>query len=339
MHRDGRDLEIEEVPVHEERCVPVLLVGEPGDAASVRGRMGAHQTLSADDGDELLGIDADRGAGGARPHAGRAALDALAHVALDRVLAAGALGEPLGRLVLARAVAAAEEQPAQEARLLRRHRRHLDDAIGAVALAIAAADALVVDEHLAVGRAVDRVGRAVLHAVRILAVPARGRDVDGGEGRAGLAVETADAVMGLGARLLAIVAAHAQRFVDQQDVGRLAEPVADQELDEAAMLAAGFHPLLLASGGPRAASRPRGANAARARASERKAALSISIASVSDRGLDGGVALGVGQHRHLADVIAGGEIARARCPCRRYCARPSPTPCGSDRQARHPRLP
>ena len=52
-----------------------------------------------------------------------------------------------------------------------------------------------------------------------------------GVGRPGLAVEAADAVMRLGAGLLAIVAAHAQRFVDQQHVGRLAEPLA-QEIDE-----------------------------------------------------------------------------------------------------------
>ena len=36
--------------------------------------------------------------------------------------------------------------------------------------------------------------------------------------------------MGLGAGLLAIVAAHAQRFVDQQHVGCFAEAVIDQEL-------------------------------------------------------------------------------------------------------------
>ena len=51
--------------------------------------------------------------------------------------------------------------------------------------------------------------------------------------------------MRFGARLLAIVAAHAQCFVDQQHVGRFAEPLPDQELDEAALRRAELHPALL----------------------------------------------------------------------------------------------
>src|SRR5262249_47223070 len=153
--------------------------------------------------DKPARIDADRGAGRTGADASGTAFDVLAHVALDRVFAAGALRHRVGRLVLTRPVAAAEEQPAQQTRLFGRHRRHLDHAVGAVALAIAAADALVGDEDLAVGRAVDRIGRAFGHTVRVFAVPARGRHVQHGKGRAGLAVQPADAMMRLGAGLLA----------------------------------------------------------------------------------------------------------------------------------------
>src|SRR6185437_867782 len=128
--------------------------------------------------DETRRLDADRGAGRACPHAGRAARYAHAHVAFDRVLRADArLHSGLG-LVLARPAAGAEEQPAPQARLLGRHRGQLDDAVGAVAFAIAAADALAeIDEYLAVRVAVDRVGRAIRHAVRVFAMPARGGHV------------------------------------------------------------------------------------------------------------------------------------------------------------------
>ena len=61
---------------------------------------------------------------------------------------------------------------AKQARLLRRRLGHADHAIGAVALAIAAADAGVVDIDLAVRPAVDRVGRAIGHAMRMLAMAA-----------------------------------------------------------------------------------------------------------------------------------------------------------------------
>ncbi len=120
-------------------------------------------------------------------------------------------------------------------------RRHLDHAVRAVALAVAAADAAVVDEHLAVRRAVDRVGRAVLHAVRVLAVAARGRHVDLRERRAGLAVEPRGAVVRVGAGLLAVVAADAQGLVDQQHVGRLADALLHQEADDAARLGLRLH--------------------------------------------------------------------------------------------------
>src|SRR4029079_3035144 len=105
---------------------------------------------------------------------------------------------------LARTGAGPEQQPLQQAGLLRRLARELDHAVRAVALAVPAADAVVGDEHLAVRRAMDRVRRAVLHAVRVLAVPARGRHVHLGVGRAGLAPEARHAAVRLGAGLLAV---------------------------------------------------------------------------------------------------------------------------------------
>src|SRR5215813_8982105 len=98
--------------------------------------------------DELLGRDPNRGARWARPDAGRPGVDLLAHVAFDRVLAAGPLRQSLGRAILSRPATRAKQKPAQQTRLFRRHRCHLNDAVGAIALAIAAADAIVCNENL-----------------------------------------------------------------------------------------------------------------------------------------------------------------------------------------------
>src|SRR5262249_5270605 len=122
-------------------------------------------------------------------------------------------------------VAFGPKQPLPQLRPLpvRIERRHLDHAVRAVALAVAAADAGVADVNLAVGRAVDRVRRAILHAVRMLAVPARGRHVDLRVGWSRFAIETRRTLVHVGAGFLAVVAADAQALVDQQHVGRLAD--------------------------------------------------------------------------------------------------------------------
>src|SRR3569832_2172135 len=52
--------------------------------------------------------------------------------------------------------------------------RHLDDAVGAILFTIATPDTRLVDKDFAVGESVDRRGRAISHTVRMLAVPARG---------------------------------------------------------------------------------------------------------------------------------------------------------------------
>src|SRR6202012_4502243 len=124
---------------------------------------------------ELLRRDADRRAGGTGPDTGRSPGFPRTHVAFDR-----ALGRLHARLVvgilpllarLARPRPHAEQQPRHQAGFLVRHLVHPDHIIGAVALTVAAADAGVVDEHLPVRPAMDRVGRAVGHAIGVLAVP------------------------------------------------------------------------------------------------------------------------------------------------------------------------
>ena len=100
---------------------------------------------------ELLGAHADRRARRARAHAGRAAGEVLAHVALHRFLRHRPSSSSLGSMPgLRRRCRAAATTSRLGRCALRVHGRHLDHAVRAVALAVAAADAGVVDEHLAV---------------------------------------------------------------------------------------------------------------------------------------------------------------------------------------------
>src|SRR5439155_16774735 len=113
--------------------------------------------------EELLRRHTRRGARRTRGDARGPVRKVLAHVALDRQL--------LQRLVVDLGfdtgfVADSPEQPLPEARPLAGgiDRRHLDHAVGTIALAVPATDARVADIHLAIRRAVDRVGGAILHA-------------------------------------------------------------------------------------------------------------------------------------------------------------------------------
>lgn len=144
--------------------------------------------------EKRFGAHANRRARRTGPHAGRPAGKIFAHVALDRffcLILAGLVALKPGL------VGDAEQQPRQQAgpSAFRIDGRHLNHAVRAVAFAIAAADAGAVDEYLAVGVAMNCIGRAFLHAMRRLAVPARGRHVNVGEGCAGLAVQSRCAVM------------------------------------------------------------------------------------------------------------------------------------------------
>ena len=76
------------------------------------------------------------------------------------------------------------------------------------------------------GAALDRVGRAIGHAVRMLAVAARGRHVDVANVGPASRSRRESAVVAVGAGLFAVVAADAQDLVDQQHVGRLADALA-----------------------------------------------------------------------------------------------------------------
>src|SRR5258706_2206000 len=142
---------------------------------------------------KLLRGDADRGAGRTGADTGRSAVDPGAHIAFDRFF--GLLDPRPAVLVapflrrLARPRPHAEQQPAQDPRLGRRHAVHADHAVRAVALAIAAADAGLVNEDFAVRSAMDRVGRAIRHAMRVLAMPAAGRHMEMRIGPACLAIE------------------------------------------------------------------------------------------------------------------------------------------------------
>ena len=82
---------------------------------------------------------------------------------------------------------------------------------------------------LAHRRAVDRVRRAVLHAVRMFAVATTRRHVHVRERGAGFAAQTRIAAVRFGAGFLAVVAADAQLLVDEQHVGGLAKPLADEK--------------------------------------------------------------------------------------------------------------
>src|SRR5262249_40137042 len=136
---------------------------------------------------------------GAHDRAGRTRRDAGRVLALaDRFGEAHARVALHGLLLLAVAVRIGrrfpEQEPPQHAlRTIRLERGHLDHAVRAVARAVPAADAVVAHVDLAVRIALERIGRAVVHALRVLAVLARVRDVElraarALEGRTGLAV-------------------------------------------------------------------------------------------------------------------------------------------------------
>ena len=87
----------------------------------------------------------------------------------------------------------------------------------------------------------DRVRWTVLHAVRLLTVTARDGYVDLSEAVARLPIQPAHAGVCFRARLLAVVAADAQRFVDDQNIGRFAKSFIHQEVHDRAGLGSHFH--------------------------------------------------------------------------------------------------
>ncbi len=150
----------------------------------------------------------------------------------------------------------------------------------------------------------------------MLAVAAARRHVQMRKGLARLAVEPRQAFVAVGARLFAIVAADAQILVDQERVGRLAEPFLHDEargvrikvhrariarlarFDEAVHLRA-FGDRRL---GRLAHLRPRGEHLAEAFTGELDQLC-------ADRGLDRGIARRSAQHAHFAEEAACRKIA------------------------------
>src|SRR3954469_3255561 len=97
--------------------------------------------------------------------------------------------------------------------------RHLDDAIRTVLLTVPAPDAGVIDEDLTVGKPVDGGGRAIPHAMRVLAVTARSGQVQREQRRAGAATEPRDSFMSRRTGLLALIATDTQSLVDHENAG------------------------------------------------------------------------------------------------------------------------
>src|SRR5882762_8943774 len=103
-------------------------------------------------------MNADGGARGTGIDAGRPALQARAHVALDRGF---------------RLFGGSTAQQAFDKARAHRNFRHVYDAVRAVLLALSATDAGIIDEYFTVQLAVNRIGGTVVHAMRVLAMPAR----------------------------------------------------------------------------------------------------------------------------------------------------------------------
>src|SRR5205085_1038760 len=104
----------------------------------------------------------DRCAGRTMTHACRTTADLATEIALH--------GD--GLLDVVRFFLEQRRHPREE-RLLRLLVNHEDVAVRTIAFAVAAADAVGLDVHLAARIAHDRVGRTVEHAERVLALPAR----------------------------------------------------------------------------------------------------------------------------------------------------------------------
>src|SRR5882672_10353377 len=107
--------------------------------------------------EDVFGMNADRRPRWAGAYTSRPPFERGADVAFHGCLG-GFLPRPPGH-------------PAEQARL-GSNLGELDHTVGAVFHAIAAADAGIRDKNLAVGKTVDRVRRAILHTVWVLAMPA-----------------------------------------------------------------------------------------------------------------------------------------------------------------------
>src|SRR5262245_31807994 len=111
----------------------------------------------------LLGRQTNRRAGRTSAHARGAAFDVATEIALH--------GNGLFDVTLL--CFSEQRRDPREERFLRLFVDHEDVAVGTIALAVAAADAVALDVHLTAWIARDGIGRTVEHAQRVLALPAR----------------------------------------------------------------------------------------------------------------------------------------------------------------------
>src|SRR6185437_13143365 len=102
-------------------------------------------------------MNADGGPGRARPHAGRASFQARAGIAFDR---------RFGDLLRSPA-----PESAEQARLGSDFGQ-LNHPVWAVLNTVPTTDASIRDGHFSIGEPVDGIGRTVLHAMGVLAMPA-----------------------------------------------------------------------------------------------------------------------------------------------------------------------
>src|SRR5437588_9655436 len=105
---------------------------------------------------------------------------------------------------------------------------HADRPVRTAFLAGPSTDACrIVDVHRTVARAPNTVRRTVVHAVRLLAVPAGINDMYRAEGRTVLPAHPRDPPVRVRAGPFAIVAADAERLIDHERIHRLAHALLD----------------------------------------------------------------------------------------------------------------
>ena len=117
---------------------------------------------------QMLGVDPDCSTCRAGAYTGRPARQVLAHITFNRDFC---LVPGIGRRI-ARRFAQPKELPEQGATAAGFFVSHLDNIIRTIALTVATAYAIVLDVNLAIGCTSDGIGRAVLHAMRVLAMAA-----------------------------------------------------------------------------------------------------------------------------------------------------------------------
>jgi hypothetical protein len=106
---------------------------------------------------------------------------------------------------------------------------HLDYAIGAVGLAVAAADAAIPDKYFTLSRTMDCIRRTVDHALGVLAMAAGSRHMQVFKSLPGFPIQARVSIMQLSAGALAVVALNAPGIVNQEDIGGFTRSLFNEE--------------------------------------------------------------------------------------------------------------